>query len=277
MITEPGIYAIPAETYHADRFLPEPSLSSTVARRIIETCPARAWWEKSNPQPPSDALIVGSAAHEWLLEGETWPQRHVVLPPDHDGRTKDGRALKASIVAAGKRPVAYDDFQAIRAMKEALEAHPFAGAAFRAGRAETTLIWRDEDHGIWCRARPDFLPRAGRIIADYKTTVSAEPAYLRRAVRNYGYDQQAAWYLAGLRALGFVDPQFLFVFQEKTAPYLITPVTLSARALNLGAELNRQAAVAFAHGLRTGEWPGYADDIIEITTPAWAENALEAA
>lgn len=274
-ITEPGVYTLDAATYHADP-CPTPSLSSSGARTIVKDCPALYWYQRQNPPEPSDAFILGSAAHEWLLEGETWPMRHVVLPEDHDNRTKDGRARVESIKGAGKRPVTAEQWEAIRAMKSALDAHPFAGAAFRNGRPELSLFWRDERYGIWCRARPDFLPNAGTIVADYKTCVSAHPDDIRKAIANHGYDMQAEWYMRGLREVGLMEmPTFVFVFQMKTPPYLVTVVTLEETAILTASMKNDRAAATFAQCLRTGHWPQYADDVVCLDLPAWEYAKVE--
>jgi hypothetical protein len=260
-ITAPGLYpGIPAEAYHGDKLTPEPALSSSGARKIMSSCPAQFWWDHENPPEPTEALDVGSAAHEWLLEGDTWPQRFTVLPEDHNGATKAGKARIEEIEASGKRPLKHDAFATINAMHDALVAHEFALSAF----------------SIWCRARLDAMPRRGTIFADYKTCRSADPDDLRKSIADYGYHQQAAWYCEGIRALGICpNPTFLFVFQQKTPPYLITPVVLDQTTLDWGAALNRKAKAIFAHGLRTGQWAGYADDIITLGLPVWATKQLE--
>ena len=276
-IAEPGVYKIAAADYHADPCRPA-SLSSTGARQILAECPARFWYDRQNPPAPSEALTVGSAAHEWLLEGDTWPQRHTVLPEDFNGRTNAGKELVAAIEADGKRAVKFEDFEAIKAMVAALKAHEYAYAAFQNGRPEMSMFWRDPELGIWCRARPDWLPLAGGIVADYKTTRSAEPEYLSRAMFDLGYHQQAEWYLSGVRALDLYEtPRFLLVFQEKTPPYCVTCVTPSDAALTWAAIQNRKSREVFARCLETGVWPAYADDILTLDLPIWAEKKLEAA
>lgn len=274
-VTEPGVYTMDAATYHADP-CPTPSLSSSGARTIVSECPARYWFDRHNPPEPTEALVIGSAVHEWLLEGETWPRRHFVLPDDHSNRTKAGKGLVASVKADGKRPIAADQWADIQAMKAALDEHPFASAAFRNGQPEQSIFWRDARYGIWCRARPDWLPHSGTIVADYKTCISAHPDDLRKSIADYGYDMQADWYMRGIKALGLMThPTFVFVFQEKAAPYLVTVVTLEEAALLVGGMKNDRAAATFARCLRTGQWPGYADDVVALDIPAWEHARIE--
>lgn len=271
-VSKPGVYQLSSEAYHSDSLTPEPALSSGGARTIISACPAIFWEQRNNPPPPSEAFDIGDAAHEWLLEGDRWPQRHFLLPDDFDGRTKDGKALKAEAEAQGRRPLKTGVFKTIKAMVEALHRHPFAMQAFTGGQSEQSLYWQDNDFGIWRRARPDYM---NELVSDYKTCRCAEPGHLQRAMYDYGYHQQAEWYLDGVKSLGLLDnPQFLFVFQEKTPPYLVTCVTPDQVAMDWAHVLNRKAREVFAKCLRENKWPGYSDKIEVLGLPDWAHHKL---
>jgi hypothetical protein len=128
---------------------------------------------------------------------------------------------------------------------------------------------------VMLRCRPDW--RSPWEAIDYKTTVSAEPGAIRRTVHKFGYHQQAAFYGAGLAALGFGDLPFLFVFQEKVPPYLVTVTQLDEAALALGAELNRRAINLYARCLADDVWPGYASDVVVTSLPPYAYRDLELA
>src|SRR5690606_251862 len=147
------------------------------------------------------------------------------------------------------------------------------------GRAEQTLVWQDERTGVWCRARPDWLPdpRPGRrmVLADYKTCASADPDALSRAAASNGWHQQAAWYLDGARALGLAgdDAAFVFVCQEKQPPYLVTVCQLDHVAMQIGAARNHRARCIWRHCRETGQWPAWSADVVELTLPRWAEIA----
>ena len=161
-------------------------------------------------------------------------------------------------------------------MADRLREHPFASAAFANGIAEQSLFWRDRRFGIWCRARPDWMPANGTIFADYKTIVDASPEAIRKAVANFGYHQQDAWYCDGIRALGIcAEPVMLFVFQSKSPPYLVTCATLDADTREWGRTLNDKARATFAECVGTGVWPGYADEVISVTLPGWEARRLQ--
>jgi hypothetical protein len=270
-ITEPGIYQMTNEEYHADRG----SLSSSGARKLLPpSCPAAFRYAQDNPQETTKAFDLGNAAHRLVLgEGPD------LVRIDADKWTTN--AVKAEVAAVrdeGGIPLKPAEYEQVHSMADALRRHPVASVLFdpARGRAEQSLFWRDQRTGVMRRARLDWLPdaRSGRlIIPDYKTCRSAEPAALARAVDEFGYHQQDDWYRSGAQALGLADDTaaFVFVCQEKTAPYLVTVVEMDATARRIGAARNRRALEIFAECTASGRWPGYSDEIAYLSLPPWAE------
>jgi hypothetical protein len=125
------------------------------------------------------------------------------------------------------------------------------------------------------RARADWLPTvvAGRryVSCDYKTSKSSEPRAFARSVADYSYHQQDAWYTEGVQTLlGIENPAFLFVVQEKTAPYVVTVIELDEEAKAIGAIRNRRAIDLYAEYSAAGVWPGYSTQIERASLPRWA-------
>ncbi len=259
------------EEYHGDP-VPGGSLSSTGARKLLPpSCPAKYRWDADHPVIKAE-FDFGTAAHKYVL-GAGPKIKHVDAK---DWRTNAAKKEAEEARAAGHVPLLAADVAKVHAMAAAIRRHPVAGAVFdpdRGGHAEQSLFWEDGATGIWCRARLDWMPALGPrrlIVADYKTTTDASPPAIRKAVANYGYYQQAAWYIDGVRALGLdEDPAFLFVFQEKTAPYLITIAELDYQAIQVGRERNAQACEIWRDCTEAGVWPGYTDEIELISLPAW--------
>lgn len=284
-INGPGIYDMPMEAYHACTW----ALSSSGAREMLDSCPAKFRAKQALPQRQSDALDFGTLAHALMLEGEDAPSRYVVIGADAPSKptrrqidakkpsqdTLDAVAFWRDIEESGRKPVAVETWEAAQAMVKAMRAHPFAGALFTNGTPERSLFWRDEEFGIWCRCRLDWLPASGRIIPDYKTCRSALPADLERAMWDWGYYQQAAWYSDGVKAVLRFDPAFVLACQEKDPPNLITVAQPGAFAIEWGRVRNRKAKEIFAAGMATGVWLGYADDVVTLNLPVWAEKQLE--
>lgn len=271
----PGVYSdLSMSAYHGDHA----SLSSSGARRLLPpSCPALFRYEQDHPQPPKKTLDLGNAAHRLVLGDGP----NLVRIDADEWRSAAVKAEVADVRAEGGIPLKPTEYDAVHAMADAIRRHPVASALFNPehGRPEQSVFWQDWS-GVMRRARFDWLPdpREGRlIIPDYKTCRSAEPSALARAVDEYGYHCQADWYRAGARAAGLGDEHtaFVFVCQEKTAPYLVTVVELDAMSLRIGAAKNRRAIETFARCTESGYWPGYSDGIEYLSLPPYAERRDE--
>lgn len=275
-IAEPNVYNIPEDAYHRDPVVGG-SLSSSGARTLLKDCPAIFQYEQQHPKT-SKAFDFGSAAHKEVLG--TGPELVEIAGSGKNPEAWLTNADKEAVAEArlrGAIPLKPSEMAQVKAMAAKLREHPLAAALLvpEGGDPEQTLVWQDDETGIMCRAMLDWLPaRRGQrlIIGDYKTAPTADPEAFRSSVHKWGYHQQDDWYLDGVRALGLDDdPDFVFVVQMKTPPYLVSLVRLDEEALRVGAQRNRQARRIYARCRETGIWPGYADDdITEVGLPAWA-------
>lgn len=261
---------LPDETYHRNK-----ALSASGARRLLPpSTPAHYRHYIDNRQPPKRAFDLGHAVHKMVLGAG----QDLVVIDAADYRTKAAQQQQQEAYAAGQVPLLTAEHEQAKAMTAAVRGNPLANALFHPdrGRPEQSLFWTDEQSGAPLRARLDWLPdvHGGQLVVpDLKTTVSASPAHLRKAMHEYGYYLQRAFYTAGLRALGIAeDVEFLFVFVEKDAPHLTVVRGLDYDALQAGEEDMRYAVDLFADCTATGEWPGYDNEIRYISLPPWARR-----
>jgi hypothetical protein len=275
----PGVYdGMPEAMYHGDP-VPGGSLSSTGARKMLPpSCPAKFRYEADNPPPPKDTLELGSAAHKLVLGAGA----EIAEIKARNWQTKAAQNDRDAARAEGFLPLLTHEHEQVKAMAAALRKHPVASALFdpERGKPEQSMFWQDPEAGIWRRARLDWLPateaRKRLVVGDYKTCAAGDLASIPKSIANWGYHQQAGWYLDGVRALGLgADPAFVFIFQEKTPPYLITPVQLDADSLQAGRALNREAVNLYRACTERGEWPGYTGGIETVSLPSWAFRKLE--
>jgi PDDEXK-like uncharacterized protein DUF3799 len=268
------IDGLSAEAYHADRT----SISSSGLRALLAPgCPAQFKYDRDHPQPPKKEFDLGHAAHLYVL-GEG-PELEVIDFPDW--RKKDAQIQRDEAYLAGKVPLLTKDHDEVQQMAAAIRQHPVAGPLFTpdGGVAEQSIYWTDSRTAVRCRCRPDWMPHRqenGRlVVVDYKTAKAVDDAALQRAVYERGYHAQAAFYLDGVKAAGLAgdqEPAFIFVFQSKTAPYLVHLVELDFPALTLGAARNERALRTYAECERTGIWPGFNDRITYLPLPPYAEK-----
>lgn len=270
------VEGLPAEAYHADL----DSLSASGAKAILPpSCPAIFRHQQLHGRPTKEAYDHGHIAHGLVLgEGP-----EVVEVDAKDWRTKAAQQAAADARERGAVPVLADDYAEIRAMAEALKAHPIAARLFEpgSGRPEMSMYWTDPETGVTLRSRPDWLPhpQPGRrlIIPDYKTADSANPDVFSRAAMNFGYHQQHAFYGAAVEACDLaVDGwAFVFVVQEKRRPYLVSVIELDSDAVRIGQMLNREAIGIFAECSASGVWPAYSDDVEVVSLPYYYTRQFE--
>lgn len=272
-VTAPSIHdGMPEDVYHADP-VPGGSLSSSGAKLLLPpSCPARYAWVREHPKASAE-FDFGTAAHKYVLG--LGPLVEEVEAADW--RTKAAQEKRKAAREAGHVPMLTAELAEVQAMARAIWEHPVAGQLFKPDRgvAEQSMFWQDREFGIWRRARLDWMlnPRnigSRVVIADYKTTTDASPAAIRKTVANLSYHMQAAWYMDAAEEFYDLGPAFLFVFQEKTAPYLVTIAELDDEAIETGRTRNAQACEIWRDCTKTGIWPGYSDyDIQLISLPPW--------
>jgi PDDEXK-like domain of unknown function (DUF3799) len=286
IITAPGAYsaaAVPIEAYHGAEICPGPSISATGLKIISQRSPLHYWWQSSlNPARPAQDekrhFAIGKACHDMLLLGSRWPDFYHITPDGFSrAKTKamaeDIEAADAAI-AAGKTVLNADDAETVRSMAASLLRNSFARAALTNGEAEVTLAWQDKETGVWCRARPDFLPHKRKIIPDLKTAADGRPDAFARAIGSFGYHIAAAHYMAGIEAIyGERPTNWLHVVIEKEAPYAVSLYELPAEDIEIGEDLRRRALRTFADCLTADRWPAYAADVTPVGLAGWARKA----
>lgn len=285
-IDRPGVYEIDIDAYHAQPCI-GPSISASGLRTILLDSPAHYWVESSlNPRAEkvdTKALRIGKAAHAWVL-GEPEFNRHFVISP-HDAfltrEAKDWRDAQTRVVLKAA------ELDAIRDMATALRAQPCVASAFTGpGAAEQSLIWQDEETGVWLKARPDWLPADPTLYfaQEYKSAVSADPRKASRQAFDLGYDIQAALAVDGIAAVMDVEPLGIaHVVQEKTPPYAASLLMFSKDQLEFGRCRYREALRRFAECLArhsAGDppavaWPAYLTEPTFFETPAWIAKAMQ--
>jgi hypothetical protein len=271
----PGIYTadeLSLEAYHQD-VVPGGSLSSSGARALLDPgCPAQFDHDRKHPKAPKSEFEIGTAAHKLVLgEGPD-----LVRVDADEWRTAAVKAEVAAIRDRGAIPLKPDTYQQIHAMADALRRDGLAGPLLTPGRgtAEQSLYWADPHTGVICRCRPDWLMETPdlTICIDYKTTRDASPRAVSKAIGDYHYHQQAAWYLDGIQQVLGKPARFVLVSQAKTAPYLVTTREIAEADLAIGRAKNAKALRIYAECERTGQWPdwtGPVDEIPTIALPTW--------
>jgi hypothetical protein len=275
-VTRPGTYNMDEAAYHRDP-VPEAlggSLSSSGAKLLLPpNCPAIFEHQRRHGKRPTKAMELGTVVHGMVL-GTGQP---VDVHDYRDWTTKAAKEAKAKAIEAGHVPMLAHQHAEAEAIADAVRQHPTAGALFAEGDAELSGFWQDPEFGVWRRCRWDWLTPYEEV-ADLKTCASASPADIAKAMFNFGYYQQNAFYRDGWAALigdGKQPRDFLNVFVQTEPPYLITIARLPDEHVDLGRKRNREALEKFADCTAAGVWPAWSEDILDIPLPYWAAKSIE--
>ena len=266
-ISVPGLYSgIPMADYHG-QLTAGPSISSSGLRTIFNDSPAH-YYARSylNPERIEDdasrAFVFGRAAHHLLLGEADFAAHFIVRPEELDDKpwNSNRTACKAWIERAeecGLTILLPGEVKAIRGMAAGLHANPLVGAGILNGLIEHSMVWQDEETGVWVKVRPDAIPTDALDFADLKTAASVSDEWIEKAVGDHGYHVQAALVGIACRAvLGRDMSSFSLIFSEKTPPHIARVKTLKPDDLDLGAKQAKAALRLFARCVDRNEWPG---------------------
>lgn len=266
IIDQPGIYDLTEAEYHADP-VPAGSLSSTGAKGLLPpSCPAQFAYDRQHERQSTGAFDLGHAVHKLKL-GAGADLKEVKADNYMTGAAKEA---KKAAYAAGKVPLLSHEMRMAEAMVKAIDEQPHAARQFDPdGLPEQSLFWIDDETGMWCRARPDWLTPYQ--ITDLKTSTAADLGHVIRQIERFGYYQQAPWYLDGAIALDLIDPDapFIFVVVSKAPPHLAQVVELDHNSLEAGRARNRQALEIFRDCTKSGLWPGQGTEVELVSLPPW--------
>lgn len=280
-ISKPGIYrGVPNRVYHGPLTV-EPSVSRSGLWKLFNKSPRHFWHESYlNPdRPPEDeaeALVLGRAAHHVLL-GEGAFREHFIVRPEtypegveygdpipHSAKLKpwNGNATWCKEWLADHKDdprgiLKPDHIETIKGMAGGLSRDHMVQRGALQGLVEHTLVYRDEETGVWIKTRPDVIPTTDDDVADLKTCADISDEGLEKAIGRDGlFLQGAMTALSWRHVLGRELGAFNFVFVEKAAPYCVRTRELSRSEIELGITTFRTAVRLFAQCVANDDWPG---------------------
>jgi hypothetical protein len=280
-ITEPGIYFdFPEADYHADP-CESISFNQSLAKVIIEKSPAHAFCQHPRLKPPPDdeepekydaAKAIGNAAHSLLLGRG----KQIAVAPFTSWRSDKAKVIRAEAEAAGRVAILDKHYDRAASMVLAARAQLDAAGckeAFVGGHSEVVIAWQED--GFWFRSMIDWCADPRRLY-DFKTTgLSVAPHAIPMLMSNAGWAIQAAFQERGLDVL---DPEgrgrrkFRFAAQEHDEPYALTPCELPESTITIGRKQVDYAIERWKHSMRTGEWPGYPNELLRPALPEFRER-----
>ncbi len=259
------------EDYHAVKAVSNSGIP------LLLSCAAkfRAWQDGEAEREDTESFLFGRVLHCLAFEPDEFGSRYAIKR--ENGATKAGKEEKAIADASGLKQIKIEAWHAAKSMADAVRrkdrVKKYLSLPDR--KCEVSVYWDEEWEGVTipCKARIDemaTIPGMGVTPADLKSTKDASPIGFGKAIYDYGYDRQGAWYLRGLNASGVNASNFMLIAVEKEAPYIVTAGPIAQRALEKGKEKCEQALSIYADSIKTGKWLCYSEELIELDMPEWA-------
>ena len=256
-----------------------PRLSQGPAFNIINTSPLHTWMEHPglNPNRQDEHKLIfdlGTAAHQWILEGLSATDNPLIVIVEGftDYKKKLAQQARDAAWAEGKMPLLEHQVASLEAMVASYRRQfPDLGLGDpERGEAEDYIRWED-DAGIVCSARLDWVPTDGRVNYELKTDgQTAQPAAWARNKLWSGRNlMQAAFYVeAWFHATGEMR-KVQFVVVENKPPYGASLVSLSNHAMHIADAMMWQAKKVWKECLDANKWPSYGTEAVDVSPPAW--------
>lgn len=279
---KPGIFRDMDVQAYFDDPCPEPSLSQSLAKILIDRSPLHAAvaHPRLTTQEVDDeaekyvkAKVIGDAAHKIMIGRG----KDLVVCKADSWRSDKAKQLRAEAEAAGKVAILAKHHETaesiVRVAHEQLGRHQEKDC-FTNGAGEVALIWQEGP--LWFRCLVDWLHDGLLTVDDYKTSGMSVAAHvLGNRACDAGWHIQAAMIERGLDVL---DPEgagrrrFRFIAQEQEAPYALNVMIMDEHWLTMGRKMLQHAVDIWAQCIRENKWPGYPPFAVWPEYPGWKES-----
>lgn len=252
---------MPADIYHAHDSISNSGL------KLIGRSPAH--FKYAQKREATRNMVIGSALHMAVLEPELFELTYK-LTACPDRRCKEYKDIAA--IHGAEYTLTNDESWHIAGIRDSVRSE-FRDLLAQPGHNELSGFSIDPETGITCKHRFDKLYDNG-IGIDLKTCLDARPDAFSRAIYNYNYHVQAAFYMDQYEWItGKPLKDFIFIAVESQAPYACKMYRLDHESLQVGRDTYRRALDQYAECKQSGIWPAYHNDgVEEISIPKWAFN-----
>lgn len=269
-----------ADEYHAKKDF----ISSTGIRKILKSLNLfKMYCEGRITEEETESMKFGTLAHMAILEPTKFMENYKMIP-EFWGYTKDGKRTDSLNCADVKEkklawfndlpqgcvPVSQQEYDKLKAMAVSIISHQDAYLCLKNIKTEASGFYRDDETGILCRIRPDFISTNGAIVGDIKTTRSCERSFFEAEIARRKYHVQLAMYAAGAEKITNIkNKRQVIIAVENVEPHDCAVYWLNEGTKDAGLSEYRGAMRALKKSLDTDVWPRYQLGAQEIAIPSW--------
>ena len=223
----------------------------------------------ANPPAETDAMRLGRATHTAVFEPDRLLHEYVIWT---GGRRQGNEWEQFKAMHAAQTILRPDEYDCAVAIRDAVRGHKPAAALLRSGMAECTLTWTDEETGLACKARLDWL--SDKVLADLKTTRSIDGREFGRHAAAMRYHGQFGFACMGLRANGIEVPVKIIAV-ENEPPHDVCVFHLDEEVLWAGEDKARAALDLVAECRKRRRWPGRYTEEQKLVLPPWEYPGID--
>ena len=233
---------------------------------------------RDNPQPPSPAMVLGTATHRMILEPDRVNDFAVWDKRAESGNLrprigKDWEAFKAE--NTDRMIITADERDAMVGMAVGARSNlPIMKYANAKGQTEVSMFWSDKVTGRLYKGRLDKICD-GHLIPDLKTTRDSRPYKFGAQAYHLGYHIKMAMYWSGYRAITGHEPKMRLLAIESKPPYESVVYRLTKDVIVQGLEEWQELERTLDECERTDTWPAAEQDETDLVLPTWATNKAD--
>ena len=231
------------------------------------------------PEPPTEAMVRGIRFDNLLLDPRSYRAKYAISPANGpngepwDRRRKEHKAAWEAWCSenVGKEPITAAEHNELLVMVGGALRHSEIDRICTAeGSIQHRLDWHDPIKGIPCKGLADKLFAGDDLIVDIKTAADPSPEAFQRAVANFGYHIQAAFYSLGYRINFGEQPRFLFCVVGSKPPYDSAVYELDDAAIGAGESEAEFLLNKLTELHNTNDWqPSWGRGVITLELPRW--------
>jgi exodeoxyribonuclease VIII len=242
-----------------------PGISASGLKTIRLATPSKYIEEKRNgKKEKSEALILGSAIHKYILEKDKFYDEYLFMTEkstrkgdrhwkifinenDPDGEKIILRPKVKDMLEGIEASLQKEKFGQNISTYDGIIQNPIASR-------EQALFTVDEDRGIILKIKVDV--NLNEIMFDLKSTTNCNVKDFMAKAANLGYGIQAAVYLKTAELAGVPSTKFGFIAIEKEAPYDHSVIIMRDEDVNLEKQALEKLLDEYAYYLFNDVWPG---------------------
>lgn len=237
-------------------------------------CPAAVLLAETTKSVPSKSQVLGL-----LTESYVFGTRFVYTKSPFDSyRTKEAKEWRDSVLLSGQVIVTDEQLADAQAMAEAVKSYAPAASLLRRGAPSTAVYRHDPETGLRLKGLLDWqteetLVNGKPIIVDLKTAADPSPRGFAKAVAEWRYDVQDAWYTDLWREETEEDRQFVFIVVGNEAPFAVGVYILRDEQRAAAREQARVWLRKYAEHKASGVWPAsYSQEIEFLDIAPWTRE-----